>query len=227
MPNNQLFSDLALLATVEDELGIAAESETTRLARYIAAASDAIRRYLNRQDVHFETGIVEKFAGYGSQRIVVSRPNLEQITSITVDGAELNPDEYEIEDYQGGVIYRRYGFPWTGLGRADIVQEDRLPGTQQKLITVTYDGGWVTPYQADQGINGDTQTLPFDIEEACIQTVVSMYRSRGQDRNIVSESLGSASVSYGGVNSAIGRGAGGIIPDSAAALLNPYRRIAL
>jgi len=82
---------------------------------------------------------------------------------------------------------------------------------------------------ADNGVtwtNVGPRTLPYDLEQACIDGVVSLYRQRGTDGHIASEALGDASVSYRAVNTAIGTGSGGMLPDHVLAQLAAYRRIA-
>jgi hypothetical protein len=217
---------LTLVATAEDELGVSAGTETARLERYIHAATAAILQYLNRPAIHYATGIVDSLPGFGTQRLLLSRYPVTSLTSVVIDGTTLASDDYEIDDAAAGIVYRRYGFASTGMYCPGIVQEDILPGTEQRLITVTYTAGYVTPQQVV--LNGAlTRSLPYDIELACLQTVAVLRGGRGRDWSVASESLGAASVSYGGMNTAIGRGMAGIIPDTAAALLSPYRRLVL
>jgi hypothetical protein len=68
------------------------------------------------------------------------------------------------------------------------------------------------------------RTLPFDLEQATIDTAVALYRRGGMDPNISAESMGSYSVSYRNPNSVIGLGLGGFIPDLARASLDNYVR---
>jgi hypothetical protein len=201
-------SDLTTTAILTSELG--GSVDATALARILGSASDACRSYLGRGAIHYNAAIVEKHAGKQRLRLVLERPPVASIGSISIDGSAVDSDQYEIEDADAGLIYRRDGWLFTGLLRDGIVG-DALPGSEQKLITVTYAGGWVTPNQAG------TRSLPFDIEEACIITAVSMYRNRGSNWHVASESLGDASVSY--------RPAVAALPDAARALLDPYRRL--
>lgn len=208
---------LTTLATVADELGVTSPgSEDSRLERYVSAASDAVRAYIGRASVHFDAAIVEALPGYGRQRLALARPPVLSVASVTWNGATVAPTEYAIED-DTGLLFRRVGWPFSGSRRPDIVQDDRWPGTEERTIVVTYAGGWVTPRQAD--LDGTlTRSLPYDVEHAAILTVAALYRSRGTDPSIAAESLGSASVTYRG-------SAAVLLPDAAAAILAPYRRI--
>ncbi|RYZ42964.1 MAG: hypothetical protein EOO71_05570 [Myxococcaceae bacterium] len=61
-------------------------------------------------------------------------------------------------------------------------------------------------------------TLPEDVQEAAILTAVQLYRSRGVDSMVASESIGDWSVSYFAAK-AEGKSP---IPGIAQALLAPY-----
>jgi hypothetical protein len=211
---------LTTLDTVKDELGITGTADDARLERYIDTASRAISSYCSRQLEH-GIGIVEKIAGMGTARLMVARTPLLTISKVELDGAALDTTDYELEDGDAGFIRSKVNGFIAARAEVPDLAGDLLVGTEETNYTVTYEGGYVTPSQATDDL---PRTLPAEIEEACIQTVVSMYRKRGQDRDIQSESLGDYSVTYAGSNTAIGRGTGGVIPDAAVALLRKYRR---
>ncbi len=215
-----LDSTLALttLATVLDELGLTSDSGTqdARVERYIHTASQAIEKWCGRN--FCKATVTETMAAPDTQRLYIARTPLVSVTSVTFYDTVISADDYEIDNADAGSIFRRTG--WMGDDLAAMgIAGDALRGTKRaNAVSVVYVGGYVTPAQ------GGTRTLPYDLEMACVLTAVSLYRSKGADRRIASETVGDASVSYGGVNTAIGRGAGGIIPDEAAAILEKYRR---
>jgi hypothetical protein len=43
--------------------------------------------------------------------------------------------------------------------------------------------------------NGGVDVVPFDIEQACLETAATMYRDRKKDLGVTSESLGDYSYS--------------------------------
>lgn len=65
--------------------------------------------------------------------------------------------------------------------------------------------------------------LPADLERAAIETVKALNAAQLRDPAVTSEQLGDYSVTYAGVNTGIGRGAGGIIPDNVLPLVDAYR----
>lgn len=211
-------SVLTTLATVKDELGITDGSEDNRLERYIQVASDAIVRYCRRK-FHREAGIVEKHAGAGFPRLFLDRIPLVSVTEVQIDESVI--DDFDLVDLVTGLLYRDAGWTRRALRAAGVVQQP-VSGTDDENIQVTYVGGFITP-EGDPA-QGD-RDLPFDLEQACIDTVTSIRANRGQDTNITAEKLGDASVTYGGVDSGSGKGTGGLIPDGVIGTLKPYRRL--
>lgn len=184
---------LTNLATLKSELNISVSTHDTYLERVINATSDFVAQWCNRT-FHFEETIVEDVAGYGTNNLLVSRTPIVTIDSITYDGGVVSASDYEVSDAAAGIIYAPKLWIWTGLGGSGITHLPR-PGTERKLYTVTYDGGYVTEPQVD----GDpqlTRTLPYDLEDAVLQIAVYRYRQRGRDQSVQSESLLNASVSY-------------------------------
>lgn len=92
---------------------------------------------------------------------------VEAAVTITVDGTQLAQDgsDYEI-DAEAGLIWRLidgYRMHWTGL-----------------VTVVEYSAGYVCPN--DTAI-GDV-TLPYDIQDACLQLVRSAYFGRATDSSV-------------------------------------------
>lgn len=207
-------SDLTLPATAADALGVSAADP--KLPRLIGAASESIRRYINRPRLHFTAGFVERLPGFLQQvRLRLGLLPLISVASVVLpDGTSLAADEYVREDDDAGVLYRSRGWPWTGLIRPGVLYDAPAVGSEAKSIIVTYTGGWVTPAQ------GGTRTLPFDIEEVCLQAVSSMYRRQGIDPLVASESLGDYSVSFREAPALEG-----LLPAGVLAQLAQYRRL--
>lgn len=210
---------LTTVATMESELGLAAGSATTLLERYINTASAAIERWLGR-DLRRETR-TEKYRAPRGARLLLRTVPVASITGITDDGVALPADSYAIESAGAGILFAPGGWPNRDPFVPRSIAGDVMVGLGQATLEVTYVAGYVLPN--DSG----TRDLPYDIEEACILTVTSRYRSRGRDRTIASKGVGDASVGYRLPNAIIGVDQGGIIPTEATTLLAPYRRIAV
>lgn len=188
---------LTTVAKLRFELGLATnEGDPDQLEARIMRASQAIATYVGAP-LHYEVGIVERVAGYGTARLVVTRRPLRAITSITLrSGAsaqEIDADGYVIDDAElGWIASIAGGWCWTTAGAG--LEPNGIAGQEYKGYTVTYTGGWITPDQAGGALVRD---LPDDIEAACLALAVLSWRSRGRDTSIRERKLMSASVKYG------------------------------
>ena len=213
-------SALTTLATVKEELGITGTASDNALIRLINAATDQIEQFCNRT-FHRETTIAEKTSGYADHFLALLKPRINSIASITFDGSAISSADYEIHDAEAGIVRSKTG-PWTWT--ASVVQEiEQTPftGSEQKLFTVTYDGGWYTRKQNDD-VPANTRTLPWDLEHAANLLVNHYFRGMGRDPSIKSESLMSWSASYGGsAGSSFAQG----LPDDVASILLRYQRL--
>lgn len=211
--------DLTTAAEVAADLGVTSDAKVERV---VTAASMAIAKYMGGE-VHRKDGIVEAVKGYGRPRLLLGRPPVLAITSITVGGDALASGDYEVESAEGGMVLRVGGvWPRYGIAPDNITQRPVEELASSEHIVVTYNGGWVTPGQnaeASGPFNGQAVTVPADVREAAIITAVALYRARGADPYIASEALGTFSVSYFAAKAE----AGGI-PKMARALLDPYVR---
>jgi hypothetical protein len=209
---------------LRDALGLPDDSQQTAGERTINAASDTIQRFCRRKFFK-QTGIAEKLAPPPGQRLLLSRTPILTITSVVLYGQPLLQDDaagFILENAEAGILFRRYGWSPFDLFQNGIVQQPTVQTARPDALVATYSGGFVLPKDGD----GDgTRTLPYDLEEAALATAVSLWRQRGRDRAVGSESLMGSSVSYDGLNEAIGRGLGGAIPDAVVKMLEPYRRV--
>lgn len=216
-------SDKALttVVAVETEIGITAGSDS-RIEGWIEIASEMIQEYLSRV-LYRRSAISETVRGEGSPYMVLEAPPINTLTSISYDGVALASTDYEIDDAAVGSIYF-IGRPmlwnaYTGEG----VSRDPVPGTERKLYTVVYDGGWITPGQSAAAAGtytGQTVSVPKPIQRACILAVVDMRARAGMSPDVASESALSYSVAYRGtLDDESGYG----LPAMVRSLLKPYK----
>ncbi|WP_254625391.1 hypothetical protein [Myxococcus sp. CA051A] len=190
-----------------------------RVEVLVTAASRAVAGYCGRV---FERGLglVEYPAGYGRPLLLLERPPVLAISGVWEGGNQVSADEYEIAGglAEAGMLRRR-----RGVWRATVRSGGGVSGTlgdfegSEDGLRVVYDGGYVTPGQwtLDGAL---VVTLPEDVQEAAVLTAVQLYRSRGVDAMVASESIGDWSVSYFAAK-AEGKSP---IPGAARALLAPY-----
>jgi hypothetical protein len=210
------------LGIAEPTPGSTAEAD---LHHEINSASSAIARYCDRSFV--KGTVTEKVRGYGNDTLRLSRYPLISITSVSLSGSSVDANAWattpEQEDAEAGLLrHLTDSWEWTADYQVGASPELRT-GTERPSYSVVYVGGYVLPGAATEL---SPQTLPPELEEACLLTCVAMYRSRGRDQSVLSESLLSASRTYAGstANTAIGRGLGGIIPDAVVPQLDRFKR---
>lgn len=214
-------SDLCLASDVAADLGVTSDA---RVQRAVSAASSAIAHWCGRV---FEkaTGIVEYPAGFERPLLILDRPPILSITSITEYGNTTAAADYEsvgLNAEAGLVLHKTRG--WLNTQRLDRrAVSETLAGAngQSDQIVVTYDGGYVTPGQnLLDSVTYPTVTLPDDVVEAAIFTACSFYRAKGIDPNVAAESIGDWSITYFSSRTAIENA----IPPVARGLLARYRR---
>jgi hypothetical protein len=198
---------LTTLATMQAELRTTAVADENPIERLINVASDAIEKYCGRGFYKLET--TERVFCNGDRRVILQRTPITSTAAemvVTNDGSAIT--SHEVEDATLGFLWLDSGWP-----AADLVAEgvscEPIPGSAQRVLTVKYTGGYVTPSGTG------TRNLPYDLEQACIDTVASLWRRRGVDR---------AAPTFDAQNDAIGRASGGIIPGAVLPTLNRYRR---
>lgn len=175
---------LTTLSAVKDELRIAQDdtSYDSVLERYIESVSASFETLCDRK-FHYGADIVEKVAGYGTTLVVLSRRPVLSVASVVVDGSPVT--DYTVHDVEAGLLHRASGWPWTASTQASVTYH-QVPGTEERSIVVTYTGGYVTPVQATAQL---PRTLPYDLEQLCIDGVVALFRDRGVNKAMKSEKL--------------------------------------
>ena len=207
---------LTLTDTAKAEVSIAAADSTQDAL--VQEKINAISRAMSRESgrlFHQTVGFVERVPGLGGPRLYVNRRPLISITEIALlDQAgsvvhTYDPTEYEIEQDRAaeeagaqGIIYRQAGWPDTARRWAGFTGKV-MAGTEHASIRVTYTGGWITPYQASAsspdvypGGPLGTRTLPEDLEQACLDSFVSLWKRRGHNQAVQAESNEQVNVSY-------------------------------
>lgn len=241
---------LSTYATVRTTLGLAVPSDAglaadqlARIEFIINAASAEIEAYC-RRPFAFKAGDVEEVPSKGTNRLFVRRTPVRAILAVsllTYDrkvSIDLDPSTFSSvgADARAGVIARNvqaYGAN-TSLGgwanSADVANDvagSQIAGSERRAYRVVYDGGWITPAQADttNGGIGGTRDLPYDIEHACVQACVSLHARWGSDPNVSSATLHQSSMSWDRSSGGGGEGPS-LLPETVKGTLRRYRRAA-
>jgi hypothetical protein len=130
----------------------------------------------------------------------------------------------------GSAYGRMMGWPWLAQPGDDIRGSPQAT-TERPALQVVYDGGWITPWQ-DVCLGSSTpnppytstpaglRDLPYDLEEACLMTVTTLWRRRGTNRDVISETVDHGQVTYRQSPQE-----GGILPPEAYQIAQTYRRV--
>lgn len=164
----------------------------------IEEASALFAAELGRK-LHYAADTTANLPGYGGQYLrLYDHVPLISVSSISYDGDTVDSSDYQIvddgDDHVGLIRAIDSRWKWTAEGTSDITG-DPLPGTERRFYAVTYTGGFVTPQQAadDESL---TRNLPFDIERAVIDMVVSLHRNDGRDGRVKSKRVSRGAVEY-------------------------------
>lgn len=199
---------LTLLETAKTELGLSGTASDAVVERLINGASEAIERYCRRSFAR-ATVTSERVKGYAGPRLLLERTPIVSVTSIIINGSTIDAAGYYIEKAEAGVLYRPAGWEWTAQTQVGSIIQEPSPGTEEGLYLVTYVGGYQTPAQ------GGTRTLPYDLEQACLECVTNFYRGRGKHQALETETEEGKAEPWTGAS----------LTPGARKLLNPYRRI--
>lgn len=219
---------LTTLATVKSELDITGPGSDARLERMIEAISEAMSREAGGRIFQYQPAAVHKIAGYGYPRLIVPCAPLlsvEEVSLIDSDGTIIHtyaPDDYSIESIENGFIRNDGNWAHTAPIGPGIMDRP-LDGAERLGFKVTYECGWVTPQQAEDD-NDLTRTLPFELEEACIQSTGIWFRNAQRDPTIQSQTTERQTTVYGGFSVSASEKRAGTLTLEAQAIARRYRR---
>jgi hypothetical protein len=205
---------LTTLATAQGEVSGLSTAGTAVGERLIAVASDAIEHYCARKFAKLSR--TERYRPPRGTLLVVNVRPVDSSVDVTatLDGVALG--DIVVDDPDAGVLYLAGG--WGGasyeLAYPGSVSGHPIPGSARRVLAVTYTAGFVLPKDESAGPPAVVRTLPQDIEQACIDTVASLFRRRGIDQ---------AAAAFDTGNELIGRGVGGVLPGPVRAMLAPFR----
>jgi hypothetical protein len=188
------------VSAAQAELDITGTTDLAYLQHQIAVASAAIVSWCGR--VFAREVLREVWRDLCWQEALsLSRFPVVSIASVIEDGVTLASTEYEC-DLEAGLLYR--------------LSSDERTRWNARKITVNYTAGYVLP-------GNDGRNLPYDVQRACTLIVTAQHNARGRDPMIRSESA----QDVGQISYLDPRAGMEAMPPQAAALLAPYRIIAI
>lgn len=191
---------LTTIETLKAELGIPADdtSSDKQLARYINAASDAIRAYCSRDFARAHR--TDALQGSGAPTLLLSLYPIVEVHSVKVGDEQLT--DFRV-DAEAGMLWRPGGWP----------------SSNAPNIVVEYTGGYVTPEQAREDDELE-RNLPYDLEEACVVTAATWALHQGTPRDATILQVEQIRVHFGAREGEFES----LLPIAVRRLLGPYRR---
>jgi len=192
---------LTEVATVKEALGVSSATFDAIIARLIDAATDAIEEHVRH--TFAKQTYIETVAGSDHPLLLLTNVPIVGTPTIICDSSPIT--DFVVQDAVVGSLYRQVGWAresWIGWN----TEARRITGTENLNFSVTYEAGYVMPSEANR-------TLPNQIEQACIETVVAWYKGKARDKSVKSKKVGDLQIIY---TEAMARG----IPSSARALLS-------
>ena len=145
---------LTQVDTIKAEIDVTDAGQDLEIGALIDQQSAAIRSFLSRVLARETVRQTERVSGEAT--LILERRPVAEVVGVTVDGAALDPADFE----RDGALLRR-------------LCNDR-PSLWWGKVAVDYAAGWRMP--------GETgRDLPEDIERACIDLCVRAYHARGRD----------------------------------------------
>ena len=218
MPN------LCTLANLKSYLGITSTSEDTELTRKIAAVSEEFLNEIRRPDFYPSADYTERICGNGKCEIFLKHWPINSITSVTIDGDEL--EEWDPNDDEST------GW-WFDNKAAGVAPEDRqmlrLVGwifTHSRSsfpnIVIVYNAGYA------ETADSTKDSLPVSVSQAVIEWI-AFKRGLGQIQatDQASSSVTMGDYSEGGIAGDSVRYQELDKPESVQCVIDQYRRATL
>lgn len=161
-----LHTALTTTGAVRQRISVS-DSDETLLTTLIATASDRIAKYCQRtwaRALYSET-----FAGYQATTVMLSKPPLVNVTSVSYLGTAVT--DYSVQDAEAGFLFRELLWDWT-VGIGWNLVDYRIPDGERPSYTATYWGGYLLPSDnlavttlsvdsTDQSFNDSASGLPL------------------------------------------------------------------
>ena len=185
---------LCRLTNVKTFLGITGTEKDDQLTLMIKQASALINGYvgynLSRKEYTEELHNVNF-----RQELQLRHQPIQEVAEVKINGVEINNWQLIPTLAEIGMLYKNDGWagPYTTRGMTgDFVAGDYC-------IEVTYTAGYYLP--DDEHYSEDNEnSLPFDIQSACLETVAEMFNIRkNKAEGIKSHSEGGISTTFAGV----------------------------
>lgn len=146
---------------VKSYIRAADDSNKSDLERLINWASGWIETQTGRK--FGKSVFTDKYFGPRNGRtLLLKQYPVLSVTSVVIDETDIDLNEVDVEN-ESGILHRHKG--WKA----------------ERSTTIIYEAGYVLPAQETTGPPAVVRTLPYDLEDACIQIVAVRNDMRGSE----------------------------------------------
>lgn len=219
--------NLTSLETLKRALGITDSSQDEDLVSLIAASSDYVCNYCGREFA-MQT-IRESVKSEGIPNLLLSLTPITEVQKVEYRDGEV--DGWTVYDADAGILQKPPAFSSTMFAATPF--DGQPSGFGKKDWHVTYTGGYILP---DWGDSQGDRTLPYDLERAVLDLCRAQFAKAKIDPTVMDPEMtkykigdteiqwGGRGKTSGGGGSSSGDNSGGLLPLSAKAILDYYRR---
>lgn len=209
---------LCTLTTLKTYLGITGTAQDEELTLLIKMVGSQIQSYLGypleRQEIKDEVHSVNF-----EQLLLLDNQPVQSVSSVSIAGAEITDYKVIPKYAKVGMLYRGGG--WCGGYYTRGMAYDVVSGMYD--IAVSYTSGYYMPDEDDY-TEGDDDSLPYDIQTACLVACAELYNLRSLKADgIASYSEGGQSTTFANGGSMADCG----LSDKVCAMLVDYKRQAV
>lgn len=197
--------------------------QETAIERLILEASSLLSREADKQFV--QERVIERVSSFGSQYLTLTRTPVTVIHSVKFqeEGAALDASEYSLHSPESGSLFTRFGWRSTQNRHGDIGSFPADTATPSWIVE--YTAGYVTAALATVD---DPQTLPYEVERACIDLTRTWFQRFGSDPGLSSEKIGRAARNFVGSGNGSSPNPGrGAYPPSVQSVIRLYQQTVL
>lgn len=152
----------------------------------IEEASDWVVSWTGREFA--KERVVETLPAFGGFRMLLSRRPIIDIHGVTLRGTTVSTTTFDVEDYDGGILFRDRGWNTTQLIGFTITPVPT--GSGKRSWSFDYTAGYVLPTTAPGST--ETRTLPHDVERAALVMARNYFLGRGDNLEIERRQVGDA-----------------------------------
>lgn len=152
-----------------------------RIEQLIHAVSQRLAGYVGVEGfgyIQFTTDAPDEYQGDGRHHLLLRVFPVLSVQEVKIGGSAVTDYTLPTHLKRLGILYRQATWPISAPVRGALLDDpDLTPGSLGYNVTVAFKGGYILPQfdavtNATHNPDGAARTLPYDLEEACINEVI-------------------------------------------------------